>query len=73
MSSDNEVSNVNVRPPVERLALRIYEVANAVGLSRRAIERAIRARTFPKVDVHVGRCPLWRVETVKAWLEKGDR
>jgi predicted DNA-binding transcriptional regulator AlpA len=76
MSSDNEVSSVSTkpaRPPVERLAYRIDEVANSVGLSRRAIERARVAGRFPKADIKVGRCPLWRIETIKAWLEGGGK
>jgi predicted DNA-binding transcriptional regulator AlpA len=64
-------SSVKMRPPVERLAYRINELSTALGLSRRAIERARVAARFPKADIQVGRCPLWRVETVKAWLEGG--
>jgi hypothetical protein len=59
------------RPSIEKLAYRITEQSAALGLSRRAIERASYAGKFPEAGVHVGRCPLWRVETVRSWLEGG--
>jgi hypothetical protein len=61
------------RPPVEKLAYRINDLEAALGLSRRAIERARSAGKFPKADRHVGRCPHWCVETIKAWLEGGEK
>jgi hypothetical protein len=69
-------STANIKPsparaPIEKLAYRISELSAALGLSRRAIERARCAGKFPEADVHVGRCPLWRVETVRSWLEGG--
>jgi predicted DNA-binding transcriptional regulator AlpA len=61
-------------PIVERLALRLDEVAASLGVSRRAIERERSAGRFPRPDVILGRrMPLWRVETIKAWLEGGGR
>ena len=61
------------KPPVERLALRIDEVADSLGMSRRAIERERSAGRFPAADLHIGKAPLWRVETIRDWLdsEKG--
>jgi predicted DNA-binding transcriptional regulator AlpA len=58
-------------PAVERLALRLDEVAAALGVSRRAVERVRAAGRFPRPDRTLGRMPLWRVETVRAWLEGG--
>jgi hypothetical protein len=43
-----------------------------LGVSRRIIERERSAGRLPKPDLHIGRMPLWRVETVRAWLESGD-
>jgi predicted DNA-binding transcriptional regulator AlpA len=54
---------------VERLAYRLDEVADALGMSRRAIERERSAGRFPMADLHVGKAPLWRVETVRDWLD----
>jgi predicted DNA-binding transcriptional regulator AlpA len=61
------------KPSVERLALRIDEVADSLGMSRRAIERERSAGRFPAADLHVGKAPLWRVETIRDWLENGGR
>jgi hypothetical protein len=60
------------RPRIEPLALRLDELAHALGVSRRIIERERSAGRFPQADLHIGRCPLWRIETVKSWLERGD-
>ena len=59
------------RPPVTKLAYRINDLEAATGLCRHAIERARSAGKFPEADVRVGRCPLWRVETVRVWLDGG--
>jgi predicted DNA-binding transcriptional regulator AlpA len=58
---------------VERLTLRLDEIAKALGVSRRAIERERSAGRFPPPDRTIGRMPLWRPETVRAWLEGGGR
>ena len=58
---------------VEPLALRLDELADAVGVSRRALERERAAGRLPKPDLHIGKMPLWRVETIRAWLERGGR
>jgi predicted DNA-binding transcriptional regulator AlpA len=55
------------------MALRLNEVARALGVSRRAVERERSAGRFPKPDLTIGRMPLWRVETVRAWIEGGGR
>jgi predicted DNA-binding transcriptional regulator AlpA len=58
---------------VERLALRLDEIAKALGVSRSAIERERRAGRFPRPDLTIGRMPLWRPETVRRWVEEGGR
>ena len=60
-------------PPATRLALRLDEVARALGVSRRAIERERSAGRFPRPDVVIGRMPLWRPETIRQWIEGGGR
>ena len=55
-----------------RMALRLDELAAALGISRRAIERERSAGRFPKPDLTIGRMPLWRPETITRWLEGGD-
>jgi predicted DNA-binding transcriptional regulator AlpA len=57
-------------PPI-RLALRLAEAAAAVGLSRRMVERLRASGQFPKPDALFGRCPVWRPETLDAWIKEG--
>jgi len=57
---------------IERLALRIDEVAESLGLSRRHIERMRSAGRFPAPDRKAGRALLWRPETVKAWMSEAS-
>jgi predicted DNA-binding transcriptional regulator AlpA len=59
------------KPPVERMALRIDEVADSIGMSRRAVERERSAGRFPPADLHVGKAPLWRIETIRNYLSSG--
>jgi predicted DNA-binding transcriptional regulator AlpA len=59
------------RPHVERLALRLDEIAEAVGISRRTIERERSAGRFPKPDRVIGKVSLWSVETIRRWVEGG--
>jgi hypothetical protein len=61
------------RPPLDRLAYRIDELSDALGVSRRAIERERSRGRFPKPDLVIGKMPLWRVESVRAFLERGGR
>ena len=55
----------------ERLAWRKAEVAAAIGISERALEREISAGRFPKPDRVVGRMPIWSDATVRRWLTEG--
>jgi predicted DNA-binding transcriptional regulator AlpA len=56
-----------------RLTLRLDELAAALGVSRRAIERERSAGRFPRPDLVMGRMPLWRPDTIRDWLEGGGR
>lgn len=57
------------RVPMDRLVYRLDDLVDLLGVSRRAIERERAAGRFPKADVIVGRMPLWRPESIRAWLE----
>lgn len=57
--------------PRERLTFRLDELAAALGLSRRTIERERSAGRFPRPDLTVGKMPLWRPETIREWIEGG--
>jgi hypothetical protein len=61
------------KPRVERLTYRIEDLADALGVSRRFFERARAAGRLPKPDLRLGKVPLWRVETIRTWLERGGR
>lgn len=58
-------------PSVERLLLRLDEVARSLGFTERTLNRLRSAGKFPKPDVQVGRMPLWKPATVRAWIEQG--
>jgi hypothetical protein len=58
-------------PAVPRLAYRLDEVAAALGVSRRLIERERSAGRFPPPDLTIGRAPLWTRETLVGWIAKG--
>ncbi len=58
------------RQRIEPLTLRVDELAKRLGVSRRALERELAAQRFPKPDLYIGRMPLWRIESVNAWLER---
>jgi len=53
--------------------LGIDDLAALLSCSRRLVERMRSAGKVPKPDIHVGRCPRWRAETVRAWIERGAR
>ncbi len=57
--------------PPGRLALRLDEIADSLGVSRRTLERLRSAGRFPAPDRVVNRMALWRPATVDAWLSQG--
>jgi hypothetical protein len=56
-----------------RLAIRIDEVAKAIGVSRRVIERERSAGRFPTPDMFIGRMPMYRPETIRGWIDSGGK
>ncbi len=53
------------------MALRLDAVAEALGISRRQLERERAAGRFPRPDRIVGaRTPIWKLETVRQWLDQ---
>ncbi len=59
------------RNPAERLTFRLEDVVEALGVSRRTIERERSAGRFPMPDLHVGKMPLWKPETIRRWIDGG--
>src|SRR5262245_38806558 len=60
------LSRAQSKARVEPLALRVAEVAAALGVSRRILERERSAGRFPPPDLHVGRVPLYQAESIRA-------
>jgi predicted DNA-binding transcriptional regulator AlpA len=56
-------------PKIERLAYRLAELAEALGVSRRTLERERSAGRFPPPDLMMGKAPLWSPATIQAWIE----
>ncbi len=67
------IERTESRSQTHRLTLRIEELAEAIGVSRRVLERELSAGRFPKPDLRIGKMPLWRVESLDAWLKRGGR
>ncbi len=56
-------------PSGERLAYRIEELATALGVSRRALDRDRSSGSFPPPDRIIGsKTQIWSRETIDAWL-----
>jgi predicted DNA-binding transcriptional regulator AlpA len=62
---------VHVSQPLDRLTLRLDELADSFGISRRTLERERSAGRFPKPDLLIGKMPLWRPETIDRWIDGG--
>ena len=58
--------------PVEQL-LRLIDVAQCLGVSRRTVERERSAGRVPAPALKIGKTPLWRPGTVQAWIEAQSR
>lgn len=56
-----------------RLTWRLNDVCQALGVSRRTIERERAAGRFPRPDLILNRMPLWKPETIRAYVERGGR
>ncbi|QEH34274.1 hypothetical protein OJF2_28090 [Aquisphaera giovannonii] len=53
--------------------LSIADLARVLAVSRRLIERERAAGRLPRPDLQMGRCPRWRAETIRRWIETGGR
>lgn len=62
----------SVAVPLEPL-LSIDDFAGFLNAGRRTIDRMRAAGQLPKPDLHVGKMPRWRPETVRAWMDRQGR
>jgi predicted DNA-binding transcriptional regulator AlpA len=53
--------------------LRISDLQRILACDRRTIERMRAAGKLPPPDLHIGRSPRWREETIRAWIEGGGK
>jgi predicted DNA-binding transcriptional regulator AlpA len=53
--------------PIEPL-LSVTDLARILAVSRRSCERLRAAGKLPRPDLHLGRSPRWRTETVRRWI-----
>jgi len=56
------------RDEPERLAFGVGDIAHALGVCRRTLERERSAGRFPAPDRTIGSRPVWSRETVRDWL-----
>jgi predicted DNA-binding transcriptional regulator AlpA len=61
------------RPAVEPLLWNFAVACDRLGVPRRTLERLRAAGRFPKPDLHIGKRPMWRPETIRDWVERGGR
>ncbi|GAC1343695.1 MAG: hypothetical protein NVSMB14_07780 [Isosphaeraceae bacterium] len=61
------------RPTVERLAYRLDEIAQMLGVSRRTLQRERSAGKFPKSDVRICSTLLWSRSSLDAYVKQGGR
>jgi predicted DNA-binding transcriptional regulator AlpA len=54
--------------PIEPL-LSVTDLARILAVSRRSLERLRAAGKLPRPDLHLGRSPRWRAETIRRWLD----
>ena len=56
---------------VGRMAYRLDDVAECLGISRRTLERERSAGRFPPPDRTIGKMPIWAASTIRHWIEGG--
>jgi hypothetical protein len=59
--------------PVPKATYRIADWVKTLGVSRRLVESYRSSGRLPKPDLFMGCIPLWRIETVRGFLEWGGR
>ena len=67
------VEKAQSKPRPDRLAFRRDELAEALGISAPALERSVQAGNLPRPDLHIGTTPLWRVDSIRAWLDSLEK
>ena len=63
----------NANPPIERLTYQFAELAVALGVSERTLERQRGNGKLLRPTIRIGKTPLWSREAVRDWLTRGGR
>ena len=53
--------------------LSVDDLARVLNGSRRTVERMRAAGKLPRPDLHIGKCPRWKPETIRQWIEGGGK
>ena len=53
--------------------LGIAELCARLNCSRRILERMRSAGRVPRPDFQLGKCPRWKPETIRLWIERGGK
>ncbi len=53
--------------------LSVADLARVLNGSRRTIEHLRAAGKLPRPDLHIGKMPRWKAETIRRWIEEGGR
>jgi predicted DNA-binding transcriptional regulator AlpA len=69
----DQAAESSTPPGMDRLAYRLDDLAQVLGISRRTLERERSAGRFPPPDRLVGKMPIWSVATIRRWVEGGGR
>jgi hypothetical protein len=68
------IGRSDTTPAVEPLLWTFEVVIRSLGgVSRRTLERERSAGRFPRPDLKIGKRPMWKPETIRAWIERGGR
>lgn len=51
----------------------IEDVAFYLGVCRRKVETMKSSGTLPRPDLHIGRLPRWKPETIRRWIDAQAR
>jgi hypothetical protein len=55
------------------LLVRLNDLPTLTRIGKRTIERLRASGKLPKPDLRVGKMPLWKVETIRDWIEALSR
>jgi predicted DNA-binding transcriptional regulator AlpA len=50
--------------------LGVDDLARVLAVGRRTIERERAAGRLPRPDLHIGRMPRWRPDTIRDWINR---